>query len=208
MRIYEGGKQRARRSDAHRPGIAPPCHAVGGAPAGCGGRQPRRRPVGSRGNQHDVEVARAAHQLGGGRGAQPRAPAATLGRADQHARGVARVRVFHQGLGRRRTAERHGLPAERFRQPQHVDAAVALLLRQAQQPGRLDVHDGPVRIERIRHALAGAHQLLGLLVGTDGNQQPVAGDARRRLGSIGRRARARPPPLGRRRGAARSRAAP
>src|SRR5258705_8409812 len=40
-------------------------------------------------------------------------------------------------------------------------------LFRSQQLGRLDIHDDPVGVQRGRHALAGAHQALALLVGAD-----------------------------------------
>ena len=90
-----------------------------------------------------------------------------FGRADEHARGVPRVRVFVDRLRSRRPIKRHGLRAERFREPQQVDPAIALAFRQPEQLRRLDIDRRPFGVERIRHALAGAHELLGLLVRPD-----------------------------------------
>ncbi len=101
---------------------------------------------------------------GGRRGTQPRTPAAALGRTHDDARGAARLRVLEQRRGSRRSIERHRLRAQRLRQPQDGDAAVAVGLGEAQKPQRLDVDDGPLGIERIRHPLARAHELLGLRV--------------------------------------------
>ncbi len=152
------------------PAVAPRCARTAGAALG-------------RGDQDDVEAARPARELRGGGGSQPRAPAAPLGRADDHPRGVARLRVFEQRFGGRRTVERHRLGTERLGEAQHLDAAVALALREPQQRRRLDVDHGPFGIERVRDALAGAHQLLGLLIRPDRHQHPVA--RRARLRAIG-----------------------
>ena len=102
-------------------------------------------------------------------------PAAALRLAHQHARRTARARVFDQGSGGRRAVQRHCARSERFRQAQDVDAPVALRVGEALQRGRLDVDSRPLGVERVGDPLAGAHELLRLRVGTDGDQQPVAG---------------------------------
>jgi hypothetical protein len=86
-----------------------------------------------------------------------------------------------------------------------VDAPVALGRGQAQQVRRLDVNDRPLRIERVGQALAGPDELLGLAVGTDGDEHTVARHPRPRGRSVSIR-RARPRRHDRRRAAARARA--
>ena len=125
-------------------------------------------------HQH-VEALCALHKFRRRRGPQQRSPAASLRLADQHAGRTARACVFDQGRGGRRAAQRHGACAQRFSQAQDVDAPVALRVGQAQQRGRLHVDGRPLRVERVGDPLARAHELLRLRVGTDGDQQPVAG---------------------------------
>ncbi len=117
----------------------------------------------------------AGEQLAVGGGTEQPLPQRAARPADQHARDVALARVVGELLADRRAAERHRLGAERLRELQQRDAAVALGLGQPQQAGGLDVDHDPFGVQRARHALAGAHQPLGLLVRADAHQQALAG---------------------------------
>ena len=65
----------------------------------------------------------------------------------------------------------------RFAEPTHGDPPVAVGVGEAQKSQRLNINDGPLGIERIRHPFACAHQLLRLRVRPHGDENPVAGDA-------------------------------
>ena len=84
------------------------------------------------------------------------------------------MRVLVDHLRCRRPIERYRLRAERLGKPQQVDPAVAFALGEPEQLRRLDIDCRPVGIERIRHALAGTHELLGLLVRPDRDKDAVA----------------------------------
>ena len=105
-----------------------------------------------------------------------------------------RVRAYSSSAAHRgRTIERHRLRAQRFGQAQQVDAAIAFLLRQAQQRRRLHVHHRPVRIERIGDALAGANQ--SARPAHPARSRPVRDRAPARSATVRRwRAKRAPPP--------------
>ena len=123
----------------------------------------------------DVDAFGSRDQLAVGRRPEQAPPQRPARAADDDARDIALLGVVGDFLAGRRAAERHRLRAERLGEPKQRDAPVALLVRQAQQLGRFDIHDDPVGVQRRRHALAGAHQALALLVGADRDQQPLAG---------------------------------
>ena len=123
----------------------------------------------------DVDAFGSRDQLAVGRRPEQAPPQRPARAADDDARDIALLGVVGDFLAGRRAAERHRLRAERLGEPKQRDAPVALLVRQAQQLGRFDIHDDPAGVQRRRHALAGAHQALALLVGADRDQQPLAG---------------------------------
>ena len=90
------------------------------------------------------------------------------------------MRVFQEGRGSRRAIQGYGLRAQGLREAQHGDAPVAVGFGEPQKSQSLDKDDRPLRIERVRHPLAGAHELLRLRIRTDGDENPIAGDARAR----------------------------
>ena len=135
-----------------------------------------QRVLGSRGLGDDGEVERRslADQLQRGRGPQQRAPAAPLGCTDYQASGVARTRIFDEYRGGRGPIERNSLRAEGLRQPQQIHPTVAFALGQSQQCRGFHVDDRPFGIEGIGHAFAGAHQLLSLIIRSDGYHDAIA----------------------------------
>ena len=177
-----------QRSHARRLGVAIPMHRSCGVPRAL--RAQRRERRARRSDQQHIEAVREPHQLACGGGPQPCAPAAPLRRPHDDTGRAAHVRVLgNRGRGRG-TVERHALGSEGLGETQHLDTPVALSLRQLQQRRGLHVHHGPLRIERIREALAGAHQLLGLRIRPHRNQHPITGlaclDAIHRQGARGR----------------------
>ena len=99
---------------------------------------------------------------------------------------VAQARVLEQRVGGRRAVERHRFGAERFGEAQDIDAPVALAFRQLEQLRRLDRHHEPLGVERIGKALADAHQLFGLAVRRDGDQESIARQPGSRGGRLAR----------------------
>ena len=145
----------------------------------------RFRPARTAARDHgDVEAAAAAHQLRGGRAPQPRAPAHALRLAGHDAGDVAQPGVLEERIGGGGAVDGDGFGAQRFRQLQHVDAAIALDFGQLQKLRRLDRHDDPLGIERVGEALADAHQLLRLPIGRDRDQKAVARQPRARGGRL------------------------
>ena len=152
-----------------------------------------RRPAWSRARSRALRLGRACRALVAparssrrrSRARAARAPSPSSGAAARAGRGASARRRARASpcaccaysAKRRaggRAVERHGLGAERLGEPQQVDPPVALLLRQPLQPRRLDVDDGPIGGERVGHALARAHELLGLRVRADRDEQLLA----------------------------------
>ena len=107
-----------------------------------------------------------------------------LGLADHDTRHVAQPRVLDQCRGRGWPVERHRFGTERLGEPQHLDAPVALRLAESQQRRRLDRNHDPLRVEPVGEALAEAHQLLGLIVERDRDQEAVAREPGARGASV------------------------
>ena len=61
-----------------------------------------------------------------------------------------------------------------LREPQNVNASIARLFTQVQHVGSFDRHHEPFGIQRIGESLADTHQLLGLVIRRDGDQEAVA----------------------------------
>ncbi len=124
-------------------------------------------------DSHDVKASSIRDELYRCRWTQQCAPPAPFRCPHDHARSTAGLRIFDQRGGRRRSVQGHSFRAEGFREPQDLDAPVPVGLREVQQARSLDIHDRPVGIESIGHALAGAHELLGLRIRAHRDQNPV-----------------------------------
>ena len=132
------------------------------------------------GDDREVHSDGTPHQRGAGGRTQPGAQTSTLRFTDDDPRGVAQPRVLDDRVRGRRTVERHGFGAQRFRQPQDLDAPVAGRFAEPQHRRRLHRHDRPLRIEGVGEPLADAHQTLCLVVGGNRNEKAIAREQRTR----------------------------
>ena len=123
----------------------------------------------------NVNAFELAEQFAVGRRAEQPPPQRAPGPANENARDIAGACVIGDFLARRRSAERNSLCAQQFRKPQQCDPAIAFGFGQAEQRRGFDIDHDPLGVERRRHALAGAHQPLGVLVRTNRDQQALSG---------------------------------
>ena len=130
------------------------------------------------GDGGDIEAAARLHQFDRRRLPEQTPPSGPLWAADHDAGDIAQSGIFAQRGGGGGAVERDRLGTQRLRQPQDIDAAVARPLSELEHGRRFHRNDHPFGVHRIRESFTEPHQLVGLLIGSDRHQEPVAGEPR------------------------------